>query len=250
MTTNLLLDRILLIDKGILSLALMSLGLSILEYNLEFNYKQEDKSNTQRIYNILLIVSGINLLMIVFNILRTTLMNKFYIAKGMREPSSTLKSSGKLPWLCLESLLIFMGPSPFLIGMKYHTENIIIASDIYYMYNDSLHILQLYKTWLILRSVLTNSPFATNRAYRICQFYGRESNIEWVIRSFMRKRPFRFVFEIFILGIVFFAYALRIAESPLTRKVSIFFKVNFKLIGCRCMIWTTMTSQTVAGKQS
>ena len=46
MATNLLLDRILLIDKGIMSLALMSLGLSILEYNLEFNYKPEDKSNT------------------------------------------------------------------------------------------------------------------------------------------------------------------------------------------------------------
>lgn len=87
------------------------------------------------------------------------------------------------------------------------------------MYNDSLHIIQLYKTWLILRSVLTNSPYATNRAHRICNLYGRESNTEWVIRCFMKKRPFRFVFEIFILGIVFFAYALRIAESPLTRKV-------------------------------
>ena len=49
--------------------------------------------------------------------------------------------------------------------------------------------------------------------------YGKECNTEWVIRSFMRKKPFRFVLEIFLLGIVFFGYALRIAESPLTRKV-------------------------------
>lgn len=219
MTTNLLLDRIQLIDKGIMSLALMSLGLSILEYNLEFNYKEEDQSNTERIYKILLIVSVINILMLIINILRYTLLNKFFIMKGKRPQGETLRSSGELSWVCFESFLIFMGPSPFLIGLRYYTENIIIASDIYYMYNDSLHIIQLYKTWLILRSVLTNSPYATNRAQRVCGLYGRESNFEWVIRCFMKKQPFTFVFEIFILGIVFFAYALRIAESPLTRKV-------------------------------
>jgi hypothetical protein len=169
----------------------------------------------------LLIVGGINILMVIINYLRYKLMNKFFIMKGMRDPDATLKSVGIFNFVILESLIIFLGPSPFLIGRKYHTENIIIASDIYYMYNDSLHIIQLYKTWLILRSVLTNSPYANNRAYRICQMYGRVSNTEWVVRCFMRKRPFRFVFEIFILGIVFFAYALRIAESPLTRKVSI-----------------------------
>lgn len=97
MVTNLVLDRILLIDKGILSLALMSLGLSILEYNLEFNYKAEDKSNTGRIYNILLIVSVINILTLIFNILRYGLMNKFFILKGMIDPDETLRSSGKFP---------------------------------------------------------------------------------------------------------------------------------------------------------
>ena len=141
MATNLLVDRIQLIDKGIMSLALMSLGLSILEYNLEFNYKVEDQSNTKRITNILLIVSVINILMIIINVLRYKLLNKLFIMKGKREPGETLSTAGELSWVYIESFLIFMGPSPFLIGLKYHTENIIIASDIYYMYNDSLHII-------------------------------------------------------------------------------------------------------------
>ena len=217
--SNLLLDRILLIDRGILSLAFMSIGLSIREYDLEFNFQPTDQVNVEMINNILVIIGWINIMMVIINILRYVLRNRFKIIKMEKPPGTTLWESGRMPFIITESLFILIGPCHWFIGKKFFTYNRIIAEEIYYMYNDILHVIQLYKIWLIARSILQNSRYASNRSHRICQMYDTKSTTGWVIRSYMRTMPFTFVFQIFIIGILMFAYALRIAESPLTRKV-------------------------------
>lgn len=48
-----------------------------------------------------------------------------------------------------------------------------------------------------------------------------------MLKSMVRKNPFGFVFNMFLLGIIFFSYALRIAEAPISRNVNDMDHSNF-----------------------
>ena len=51
-------------------------------------------------------------------------------------------------------------------------------------------------------------------------FYGVDIDNIFVMKSMMRKNPMFFVSTMFMLGIMFFGYALQIAEAPLSRNVN------------------------------
>lgn len=218
--TRAVLGRIQMIDRMMMAFAGISLVLSIIEYEYEYDYQDGDTVNIQRITKMLVLITCINFMMVCINILRTYLHHKFLAMKRLADDSIMLQNTGDWINLVLENLAIFCGPNILFIGRKLPLQGVVFGVEVYYMQNDILNIIQLYKTWIIFRCILTNSDYASNRAYRVCKMYGNKTDIKWVAKSYMRKRPLFFVLIIFFLGILIFAQVVRIAESPLSRKVS------------------------------
>ena len=67
----------------------------------------------------------------------------------------------------MESLLILVHPSPFLIGYQIPIYNRVIGATIYYNVNDFMHLAQIYKVYLIVRSLLIHSKYQSPRAQRV-----------------------------------------------------------------------------------
>ena len=118
----------------------------------------------QQLLNLILVINSI---MVVFNLIRKKMFHSFMIMKKKISPTDVLWTRTRLFWAGFESLVIFLHPLRMLVGKKHTVNNMIIASEIYYYYNDPLHIIQLYKVFIIMRSVFTNSYFSSNRAYRV-----------------------------------------------------------------------------------
>ena len=72
--------------------------------------------------------------------------------------------------------------------------------------------------------------------------YGFNTGINYVIKCFMQTIPIRFVTIAFLLGVVSFAYAIRIAEAPITRRMD-----DMNLFSFLTCIWAAMVTMTTVG---
>lgn len=117
--------------------------------------------------NNLRITLALNIFLALVNLLRAVFYQQFLLIRGIKDESTPFFRKRDLIWLVIESILISLSPFTFFIGRKIIVSNAIIASDIYYFWNDFLHINQLYKVIIILRSFLRSSEFSSNRAYRV-----------------------------------------------------------------------------------
>lgn len=117
--------------------------------------------------------------------------------------------------LPLETLVILITPSPFLVNMKHFEAYVFYESKLFYKDNDILHLLALFKVFVILRAVLTKSIWYSDRAYRVCQIFSFELNYMFVIRCLMYHKPFIISFAWNIIGVLLFAQAVRLTEKPL-----------------------------------
>lgn len=134
---------------------------------MEFNYSESDVSNTRKMKNILYIMLLLNIILVVINILRYILFEQFLFIKEIKDETMKFMRKRDYFWILMETFMILMGPFTFFIGETIVVNNMIIASDIYYFWNDYLHMNQLYKVIIILRSYLRSSEFSSNRAYRV-----------------------------------------------------------------------------------
>jgi hypothetical protein len=63
---------------------------------------------------------------------------------------------------------LFCHPSPFFLGRKLSFENVNLAGEsLYHDINDIFHIMQVYKVYIIIRSLLTSSFYQSARAQRV-----------------------------------------------------------------------------------
>jgi potassium intermediate/small conductance calcium-activated channel subfamily N protein 2 len=79
----------------------------------------------------------------------------------------------------------------------------------------------------LIRTLLTQSVWYSNRTQRVCNLYACEANYMFVIKSLMRytwfhlypkrTQPYEVIFSAMIAMIFIFGYTVRICESPLIR---------------------------------
>jgi hypothetical protein len=63
-----------------------------------------------------------------------------------------------------------------------------------------------------------------------------------MVRSLLKKYPFKFVSVVYFLGIIFFSYSLKVAESPINRIATDM--DHSKILNC---VWATILVMTTIG---
>ena len=63
-----------------------------------------------------------------------------------------------------------------------------------------------------MMSILT--PFRSSRSQRLCQMNGQSASTEYAIKCFIQEMPYRVILTTMCLGVLIFAYCLRVAERP------------------------------------
>lgn len=125
-----------------MAFALMSLGLGILAYELEFEYEPADPKRSKfgrQVKPMLWILFLISSILVMLNLSRKIMVNKF------KELTTGKKSDGtrlNLVMTIVKCVALFCHPSPFFLGKKLNFENVNLAGEsLYHDVNDIFHIL-------------------------------------------------------------------------------------------------------------
>lgn len=80
---------------------------------------------------------------------------------------STFFSSGFLSAMMVEVIILLIHPSPFLVGVEIKYRSEINNMDLIYSVNDFLNLLVLLRIIVIVKVILMNSYWFSNRAKRV-----------------------------------------------------------------------------------
>lgn len=69
----------------------------------------------------------------------------------------------------------------------------------------------------VFRTFVTSSPYATDRAFRVCQMFGAKPGYGFTFRCFMKDYPMISTFTFMFGGVCLFGWWVLIAESPINR---------------------------------
>lgn len=158
----------------------------------------------------------LNILMILLNIMRKIFLYKLtsYRASTNIRMERYQLFLFELP---IETVVIALNPSPFLLHKRYLDFSSIDSYEtkITYLDNDTFQLLALLKVFVLLRAFLTKSVWYSDRAFRVCQIFSFELNYMFVIRCLMFHKPFLISLAWNVIGVLLFAMAIRITEKPL-----------------------------------
>lgn len=157
----------------------------------------------------------VSCLIVVLNITRKMLTFNLSKLRLDIKPDIPFVSRGMVVRLALQSAAYLACPIPFLSNNSVCSYNTLVNKQVCYRYNDFLNIIQLWKITLIVKFLTDRSVYATCSAHRVCQVYGVQNSITFVVKCIMKETPLKLIMTIFISGIGIFGYAWRIAEAPL-----------------------------------
>ncbi len=86
-----------------------------------------------------------------------------------------------------------------------------------YSFNDLLSVLMIIKIYIIIRSIVSLSMFATPRAIRMCLYNNIDHNFFFVFKCLQQEYPLRCTTVIFGFSLLIFGYGLRVTEGQLSR---------------------------------
>lgn len=239
-----------LISRCMMAFALLCMALSLTAKEIEIGESTSkivlEKKVLKRNKNNSLYVSVLNLmvsvLMAIINILNKVLSHKLSIMRLEKKDDEPFLTKKMLIRLIFQTVLYSMSPLPFLNGLKFSSLNSFVGQGVEYMYNDFFHIFQFVKLYPVIKAYIVSSDFSSSGSYRICGLYGFKHRNTFVIKCMMRETPMRFILSMFLFGIVFFGYALRIAEAPLIKVNKAIDLTDF--FNC---CWTAMLTMTTVG---
>jgi potassium intermediate/small conductance calcium-activated channel subfamily N protein 2 len=180
--------------------------------------------------------------MAIISIFRRVLIHQLSILRlelPKDEPFLKKNNVGKMIFQCL---LISMSPLPFLGEKRFCMMNSFAYRPVCYGYNDVFHILQFGKLYFLVKAFITGSVFASSSSYRMCSIYGLRNTDTFVVKCMMKEVPIKLISAIFLSGIMFFGYALRIAEAPLYLVDN-----TINLTDYFTCCWTAMLTMTTVG---
>lgn len=146
--------------------------------------------------------------------------------------------------LPIESIIILLNPIPLFLDTNYYNIFVIryYETTLIYKDNDLLNLLSLGKVIILIRACMSKTVWRSDKSYRVCQMFGMEEEYLFVFRCLMYHRPFFLSFIWNFLGVLLFAFALHIAESPVRLATD---HVNLSNFG-NC-IWVVFNSMTTVG---
>ena len=108
-----------------------------------------------------------NIIIVLVNLLRRTLYHKFLKLKGIVDQDEPFFTRDRSVRVLMESALLIAHPNPIFLAKRWNIFNMILATTVFYNYNDFLNFLQLYKIFIIIRSIASRSVHYSNQAFRV-----------------------------------------------------------------------------------
>ena len=234
-------DRLQMVELGTFVMSLVGIGLSILQYDLEF----DDNEHKEWSVLILYVVFISSILLVIMTITRYILKLEFRDKRNGALNRSTVWETGQWKQMLAECIFVFIHPSPFFLGIKIETETSFDKVRIYYHVNDILNIIVFLRLIVIMRVVLIHTYWYSNRAQRLCEMYDCESGYMFALKCLMRKSPEKIVMMGLIISIPCFGYLLRICERPIVRTITDSSEWNFdSYLDC---MWNVIITITTVG---
>lgn len=164
----------------------------------------------------ILILTGISW---IFLFLRYIAYLDWKKARNELPSSESIISSGYYKSILFEMILVGIHPNPYLqsVEVSFFNEPNSLEDVYFYHVNEILILFSLMKLPLILRTILSNTTWFTNRTHRVCDMYACERDFLFVIKCFMQTSPYKIILSAMIGSIFLFGFAVRICESPLYR---------------------------------
>lgn len=230
--------RMNMLEYGNLVFSLTSLGLSMLQYTLEY-----EERDTGFSYVLLSFVFVCTILLVIFTVIRYIMQIRFNKLRTVITKRENLWSTGMWKFMLAEIIVVSLHPSPFLVGYRVQWTNSFTEDEIFYHVNDFFHILILLRVIVMARVLLVSTIWISNRSIRVCNMYGTEASYLFAIRCLMKTQSFKLVFTLLGLCLFFFGFALRICEAPLSRLSD----SAFDLYSLSNSIWCMVLTMTTVG---
>lgn len=231
-------ERVKMLEYGNLVFSLTSLGISSLQYILEYEERDQGYS-----YALLSVVFVCTILLIALTVIRYSMQITFNKIRKVVSKKETIWSTGQYKYMLAEMLVVSLHPSPFLVGIRVDVMNNFYSKDIYYHLNEFLHILILLRIIIVARVILVSTMWNSNRSIRVCNMYGTRASYLFAFRCLMKTQSFALLFTLMGLCLLLFGYALMICEAPLSRLSD----SSFDLSSLVNAIWCTMLTITSVG---
>lgn len=197
-------------------LACLGFGCGAITYDLSYNDSILDEKRD--VYNIISITGTVSTIFLLIAIYWRTLKElRWEQSRGTCTTDDNLLTTGKYRILILEYLLN-LGHPLYWLGSEtfpFHSERYHITA--HYTYNSILCFLSLIRVYHIIRLISILSEFRSARAQRVCKLNGTSASTMYAMKCLMKEDPIKAFLILLIVGIVLFAFCLRIFERPLSQ---------------------------------
>lgn len=122
-----------------------------------------------------------------------------------------MKSTDDFYCLLIEILLIIPHANAFFLGktvtLFQSYDEIYIVHEI----NDILSIIELFRVYIVLRSLVNITIYSTPRSSRLCQQNGVEHSLLYSIKCILNEEPLKAIFVVFVITLIFLGVGLKLS---------------------------------------
>ncbi|EAR86593.2 small-conductance calcium-activated potassium channel protein (macronuclear) [Tetrahymena thermophila SB210] len=229
--------RFLLIDQAVSSFSFLSIVIAVLEYDLEFEEKDEFTAKAMLWMTFILTLG-----MILLTIVRFQAKLEWLKTRKVISQKSNLITSGFFKWMFIEIVVSAVHPMPWTWQIRLSFFNEPTQGDAYYHLNEILLLIMLLRVLLIVRTLLMMSVWYNNRTQRVCSMYACEADYLFVIKCIMETQPYILITSAMVISIFYFGYMIRICEAPLYRNQQDGQLLFYSFWNCMWNIIVTMTT--------
>jgi len=123
----------------------------------------------------------------------------------------------------MEIMLMLVAPYPYIDHLTIKETYLFYNDDgerYYVAINTKINDVLLFcsmiaRLYLIVRFLLSTTPYKNVRSQRLCQIYGVEANYMYSIKAVMKDSPYSFLFLSLLVPMLIGGYALRMFERYL-----------------------------------
>ncbi|EGR28840.1 small-conductance calcium-activated potassium channel protein, putative [Ichthyophthirius multifiliis] len=228
--------RYLLIDQAVSSFSFLSVIITVINYELEYNETKETIAISMLWATTVLTIGMLVLTFVRYQAKLTWLKTR----KVISEKQNIITSGFILP-LTIELILNAVHPMPWTWNIRIYFVNEPSGNQIFYYHvNEILTLIMLLRVILIIRTLLMMSEWYNNRTQRVCNMYACEADYLFVIKCIMKTYPYFLIISAMAISIFVFAFAIKICESPIVRDTEP--KIFYNFLSSMWNIIVTMTT--------
>lgn len=232
--------RLKIAELSVLQFAILGVMAGIFDYECSYGDNTDEYKIERIFFECLCVVSS--LLIMVALVIRYSLVLYLFKAKGYYGKFDTLINTGLYKYLLVELFVNIWTPYPFIWDETYQESYSDYETSVVYRINDLfLTMMCLFRTYLVVRAILTISHFMNTRSQRVCNMSGTNATFMFSIKSLMKKKPYSVLLTSLICSVALFGFLLRIFERPLSEASG----QDFNSINNA--FWVTLITMTTVG---